>query len=104
MLIRFHSKVGGFTIQADFGIALLRLMGMSGGVPGALLAQDIPQALARLKQATPAGTTAERPSDEAEAGYRVSLTARAFPLVQLLENAVKRNSDVVWEELKGSTG
>src|SRR4051812_13049984 len=105
MLIRFHSKADAFTIQGDVGAALLRLMGMSGAVPGALLAQDLPQALARLKQAIAAGKSAERPAaDEAEAGYRVSLATRAFPLVQLLENAIRRNADVVWEDLKSSTG
>src|SRR3954466_13387629 len=51
MLIRFHSKADAFTIQGDIGIALLRLMGMSGAVPGALLAQDVPPALERLKAA-----------------------------------------------------
>jgi uncharacterized protein DUF1840 len=105
MLVRFHSKTDGFTIQGDTGVALLRLMGMSGSVPGALLAQDVPPALERLKQAIAAGKPADRPAgDESEAGYRVSLATRAFPLVQLLEGAVKRNSDVVWEELRSSTG
>jgi uncharacterized protein DUF1840 len=105
MLIRFHSKTEGFTIQGDIGVALLRLMGMSGSVPGALLAQDVPHALEHLNQGLSAGRGAERPAaDESEAGYRVSLATRAFPLVQLLENAVKRSSDVVWEELRSSTG
>ncbi len=105
MLIRFHSKTDGFTIQGDIGVALLRLMGMSGTVPGALLAQDVAPALERLRQAIAAGEPVERPAgDEAEAGYRVSLTARAFPLVQLLENAARRGSEVVWEELRSSTG
>jgi Domain of unknown function (DUF1840) len=105
MLIRFHSKVGGFTIQGDTGVALLKLMGMSGAVPGALLVQDVPPALERLKSAIAAGKPAEPPpADESEAGYRVSLAARAFPLVQLLENAAKRDCDVIWEELRHSTG
>jgi hypothetical protein len=106
MLIRFHSKAGSFTIQGDIGTALLRLMGMSGEVPGAVLAQDVPRALERLKQGAAAGkSAAEDPaSDEEEAGNRVSLATRAFPLVQLLEAAGKRNCDVIWEELKKSTG
>ena len=105
MLIRFHSKIDGFTIQGDIGVALLRLMGMSGAVPGALLAQDVPAALERMKQGIAAGKPIESaPADAAEAGHRVSLAARAYPLVQLLEGAVKRNSDVVWEELRSSTG
>jgi hypothetical protein len=104
MLIRFHSKGGGFTIQGDVGIALLRLMGMSGAVPGALLAQDVPPALERLRAAV-AGDQAPSPAGDAhQQGDRVSLVARAFPLVQLLETAAKRGSDVIWEELGKSTG
>jgi hypothetical protein len=103
MLIRFHSKFGAFTIQGDTGVALLRLMGMSGSVPGALLAQDIAPALEKLKAAVASGK-APASADAPEEGARVSLSARAFPLAQLLENAAKRGSDVVWEELKSSTG
>ena len=105
MLIRFHSRTDGFTIQGDIGVPLLRLMGMSGSVPGALLAQDVAHALERLKQGISAGKPIEAPSlDHSEAGYRVSLATRAYPLVQLLENAVQRSSDVVWEELRNHTG
>ena len=104
MLIRFHSKVGGFTIQGDTGTALLRLMGMSGAVPGALLAQDVPPALERLKRAVGAGQAPAAAADAHEEGNRVSLSARAFPLVQLLESAAKWSCDVVWEELGRSTG
>ena len=104
MLIRFHGKAGGFTIQGDVGVALLRLMGMSGAVPGALLAHDVPQALERLRRAVAAGTSPAPDADAHEEGNRVSLSARAFPLVQLLEAAAKRDCDVIWEELGKSTG
>ncbi|HZR67665.1 MAG TPA: DUF1840 domain-containing protein [Burkholderiales bacterium] len=105
MLIRFHSRTDGFTIHGDVGVALLRLMGMSGSVPGALLADDVPPALERLRQAVAVGKPiATGPEDASEAGYRVSLATRAFPLMQLLENAVKRGSEVVWEELRNHTG
>jgi hypothetical protein len=106
MLIRFHSKAGSFIIQRDIGTALLRLMGMSGEVPAAVLAKDVPRALERLRQGVAAGKSAEEdPSTDKEgAGNRVGLATRAFPLVQLLEAAGKRNCDVIWEELKRSTG
>jgi hypothetical protein len=104
MLIRFHSKVGGFTIQGDIATVLLRLMGMSGDVPGAVLAKDVPQALERLKQGIPAARPSDQGSRSDEKEAEMSLATRAFPLVQLLESAAKRNCDVVWEELKRSTG
>ena len=105
MLVRFHSKAGGFTMQADVAVPLLRLMGMTGDVPGALLAKDLPAALERLRRGVASGSAGARnPSaDEEGAAQRVSIATRAFPLVQLLENAVKRNCDVIWEELKRST-
>jgi uncharacterized protein DUF1840 len=104
VLVRFHGKAGGFTIQGDVAITLLRLMGMSGAVPGALLANDVPQALERLRRAVAAGKPPAAAADAQEEGDRVSLSARAFPLVQLLESSVRRNCDVIWEELAKSTG
>jgi hypothetical protein len=104
MLMRFHGKTDGFTIQGDVGVALLRLMGMSGAVPGALLAQDVPGALQRLKAAVAASKPAAPANGAHEESDRVGLSTRAFPLVQLLENAARSNSDVVWEELGKSTG
>ena len=105
MLVRFHSKVGGFSIQGDIATALLRLMGMSGDVPGAVLAKDVPAALERLKRGVAGGAEPKQSEDdEAESGPRVSLATRAYPLVQLLENAAKRNCDVIWEDSKRSTG
>ena len=106
MLIRFDSKAGGFTMHSDIATALLRLMGMSGDVPGAVLAKDVPQALERLRQSVASGKSPdrnERPDGES-AGNRVSLATRAYPLVQLLEAAAKRNCDVIWEEQGKSTG
>ena len=102
MLVRFHSKVGGFTMQADIAVPLLRMMGMSGDVPGAVLAKDLPAALDRLKRGVAAG--ADQGGDgQTGAAPRVSLAARAFPLVQLLESAAKRTCDVIWEEQQRST-
>jgi len=104
MFVRFHSKVGGFTIQGDIASRLLRLMGMSGDVPGAVLAKDVPGALLRLKQGVTGAPEPKQDDDKTEPGQRVSLATRAYPLVQLLENAAKRNCDVIWEDLKRSSG
>src|SRR5262249_8128609 len=104
MLVRFHSKAGGFSIQGDVAVVLLHMMGMSGDVPGAVLAKDVPGALERLKRGAAPGKGERSDSDDdAGAGQHVSLATRAYPLVQLLENAVKRNCDVIWEEMKRST-
>jgi len=53
MLIRFDSKAGTITMFGEVAISLLRLMGQSGAIPGAILSQDIPAALARLRSEPP---------------------------------------------------
>ena len=51
MLVTFRSKVSGeITMFGDVAVTLLKLMEHSGTVPGALLADQIPSALARLKK------------------------------------------------------
>ncbi|MSP98437.1 MAG: DUF1840 domain-containing protein [Betaproteobacteria bacterium] len=106
MLIRFHSRAGGFTMHQETAVPLLRLMGMSGDIPGALLEKDLPQALERLKKGL-AGMQPEKPkgsprSDSQE--EKIGLGVRAYPLTQLLEASAKNSCDVVWEELGKSTG
>ena len=96
MLVRFDSKVGMITMFGDVATRLLRMMGQSGAVPGAILAPDIAPALQRLRQ----GVGLERPkAGEDENGETpVNLSQRAFPLIELLERAAKNGVDVIWEE------
>jgi hypothetical protein len=100
MLVRFDSSVGTFVMFGDVAVALLKMMGHSGTVPSALLAADIPAALARLK---PAVARAPDPAPEPEpdgkpAEPRVSLRQRAFPLIDLLERAARAGADVLWDK------
>ena len=101
MLVRFDSKAGSITTFGDVAKNLLRLMGQSGAIPGAILSQDIPAAAARLRQAVsqpPAKPLKQGKDDDAEP--KVNLGQRAFPLIELLERAAKQGADVVWEEEK----
>lgn len=101
MLIRFDSKVGSFLILEEFAVPLIRMTGHSGTVPSAILAKDIPAALASLKAeiartpVLPEPDDDERPREERP----VSLRQRAFPLVDLLERAARKGHDVMWEEV-----
>jgi len=56
MLVKFKSDAGNMTMFGEVAVDLLKLMGQTGALPGALLAKDIPAALERLKRgvATPA--------------------------------------------------
>ena len=86
----------------DVAIRLLKLMGHSGTVPSAILAEDIPEALERLR----AGLAAEETSaakdgssngNDATGEPTVSLRNRAFPLIELLESAARQDVPVRWE-------
>ena len=108
MLVRFHSKAGSVTMFEDVAKTLLRLMGKSGDVPGAVLAKDVPEALRRLQDGVTAHQAAPAPrsqaAEEDRDGEKVSLPTRAFPLIQLLAAAAKRDCDVIWEDAARSTG
>jgi len=102
MLVTFRSKVSGeITMFSDVAVTLLKLMGHSGTVPGALLADQISSALARLKKAieTPdANGQAADGDDEETKAPRVSLANRAYPLVEMLTAAATEQCDVMWDK------
>jgi len=101
MLVKFKSDAGDMTMFGDVAVALLKMMGQTGALPGALLAKDVPVALERLKRGA-VTATAPAPAGK-ESGHHddepvVSLKNRAFPLVELLERCVKMNCDLIWEQ------
>jgi hypothetical protein len=101
MLVRFDSDAGAFSMFGDVAVKLLKMMGHSGTVPSAILAQDIPAALARLRAAVdtepePAPAAGEEDSKRPDSEPKVSLRQRAFPLIELLARAEKRGCDVMW--------
>jgi hypothetical protein len=112
MLITFSTKVSAdITMFGDVAVELLKLMGQTGAVPGALLGPDIPPALEKLRHgiaaigARPAGNPPPDPLEEDEAENRaafVSLRQRAVPLMQLLDAAARENADVIWREASHS--
>jgi len=104
MLVTFKTDAHADIIMfGDVAVSLLKLMGQSGRVPGALLASDIPAALARLKAAVaehpqaPLDPTPPPGREDEEAGRHVSLANRALPLIDLLTKAQERGKNVLWE-------
>lgn len=103
MLVVFSSKAhGDITMFGEVAQRLLKMMGMSGVVPGAINADDIPAALERLKRAIEAE---KEVADEEKSGDddkdekeepRISIAMRAFPLIEMLEAAAKADSHVMW--------
>jgi hypothetical protein len=82
------------------------MMGHSGTVPGAILAEDVPAALDRLKKALAEDRSAtvaipaenaKDYDDEESKEVPVSLAQHAFPLLELLKAAAGAQRDVMWE-------
>ncbi len=93
-------------MHGDAAVALLKAMGHSGTVPGAILAADLPEALANLRKVLDEQAHAPPPPPPAEGGDEnderereppVTLRMRALPLIDMIETAIARNSDLMWE-------
>ena len=95
MLITFHTDAyADITLFGDVALGLLKMMGHSGSVPGALLAADLPAALTALK----AGVAKSAPVQQADADEpAVSVSSRALPLISLIEAAIAAKADVMWD-------
>jgi len=96
MPVTFRTPAHGNLIYTD-AVArdLLKLMGRTGNVPGAIEAPDVTDALERLRDALAAR---EADSDEGGGGERpIALATRAHPLIELLERARDEQEYVAWE-------
>jgi hypothetical protein len=96
----------------DIAVQLLKLMGATGRVPGALSPEEVPDALKKLESAldhiTIQQQTPARPADnedsasdedkEEDAAPSVGLPTRAVPLVSIMKRAAAAHKEVMWEE------
>ena len=102
MLVTFScSAYADITMFGDVAVRLLRLMGHSGTVPGAILAEDVQAALARLVDALKAEqklSGSDKSGDEEDGEPVVSLSHRALPLIELFEAAAKAKCNVMWDK------
>lgn len=98
MLVTFTTKAyADITMFGDVAVAMLKMMGHSNNVPGAIVAEDIPAALSRLTAAIEA-TKASEPAEDKNADEPVvSMANRARPLIELLASAAKANTYVMWK-------
>ncbi|WP_129647536.1 DUF1840 domain-containing protein [Peristeroidobacter agariperforans] len=113
MLVTFRSTATeSITMFEDVAVQLLKLMGATGRIPGALGPDDVPLALRQLEHATErikAGThvTPARPADNEDAKNEdeddedreppVDLATRAVPLLSILKRAAAAKAELVWE-------
>ena len=101
MLVTFSTRgYSDITLFGDVALTLLKMMGHSGNVPGAILAADVPAALNRLLAALD-NTKAKPPiadkDDKDDNEPEVSLSKRGLPLINLLTNAAEENNNVMWK-------
>jgi hypothetical protein len=109
MLVRFSTRHGQLVMQGEPAVALLRLGGHSGTVPGAVLAAEVPAFLVRLQAGLethgeeispapePMPPDADRDDDEPRE-RPIRLRLRAVPLVDMLQTAIARGDDLMWEK------
>ena len=107
MIVHFSTRTGALTLHGDAAVALLRAMGHSGTVPGAILAPELPAALAHLRRTldelaahppqSPPTRAEDEDDEEREREPPVSLRMRAVPLIDMIETAIARGSDLMWD-------
>ena len=104
MLITFKSKAtADVPMYAENAKMLLSLVGKSlepeSAPKGIITAAEAPAALAQLKAASERARRDDKGAgrdEEPGQAISVGLAQRAFPLIDMLERAVKTGNDVVW--------
>lgn len=105
MLVTFSCDVyPNTTYFGEVAQTLLKMMGRSGNVPGAIAAEDVPKALGNLQVAIEKLTadaslklSSEDAKQEDWQEKPVTLAHRALPLIELLTAAAKADCYVMWE-------
>ncbi len=108
MLVTFKtSAYADITMFGDAAEALLKLMGQSGNVPGAIMADEVAAALAAMQASleddSAPGTSVnnagdDQLEDDEDRQNKVALSTRAIPLIQLLEAAIAAKQNVMWDK------
>lgn len=107
MLVTFNSRAGEITMFGDVAERFLNIIGKNLGRQGVISVEQIPEAITRLKQAIDIDKAQQ--SKESEVNERqqddkisvdeeepVTMAARVFPLIQLLERSQEEESPVTW--------
>ena len=98
MLVTFTTDAyADITLFGHVALAMLKMMGHSPSVPGAILAADVPAALSRLTAAIDAEKSTPPVEDSDADEPVVSMAHRALPLMNLLAAAAKAESNVMWK-------
>lgn len=99
-MIRFTSRATTDLLMfPEDASALLQIMGRPSTPPGALTPEQLPAAIAALREfaalPVPEPESHQQGGEEPEA--QVPLKTKMWPLLQMLERAVAQQKSVVWE-------
>ena len=98
MLVTFTTKAyADITLFGDVALAILKKMGHSPTVPGAIRAEDVSAVLEGLKKAIEAEKFPAPVADQDDNEVPVSMAHRAFPLINLLAAAAQAKENVMWK-------
>lgn len=98
MLVTFTTDAyADITMFGDVALKMLKMMGHSATVPGAIRAEDVPSALSLLSAAIEAERHSPPLADKNADEPPVSVAHRALPLINLLAAAAKEKSYVSWK-------
>jgi hypothetical protein len=97
MLVTFSCReYGNITLFGEVATRLLKMMGHSATVPGAIMADEVPAALHSLQDNINHIKPMNTPDDE-DGEPQISLATRAVPLINLLKAASQKNCNVMWK-------
>lgn len=102
MPITFTTKsYADITMLNDTGEVMLELMDFGSLMPGAIAANDVPQALSNLQKnladkSDQKDQEYDENEDEDDQTSPVSMTTRAMPLLELLKSAANNDNNVSW--------
>ena len=106
MPITFTTKsYADITMLNDTGEVMLELMDFGSLMPGAIAANDVPQALSNLQKKLADKSDQkdqeydendDENEDEEDQTSPVSMTTRAMPLLELLKSAANNDNNVSW--------
>jgi predicted RNA-binding Zn ribbon-like protein len=109
MLVKFNSSISGEMIMlAETAKRLLEIIGKARSARGVITTEQLPDALARLRNAVAEEKTGQRdagtvdngypdPDDETAAEPPVGLARRAHPFIEMLEWTQREEGFVLWE-------
>ncbi|MFA6972771.1 MAG: DUF1840 domain-containing protein [Gallionella sp.] len=98
MLVTFKTDAyANITMFGNDALSMLKIMGHSGTVPSAILAEDVPAALNRLVAAINAEKAAKPVREKDADESAVSMVNRGLPLIELFTAAAREKRDVMWE-------